>query len=66
MPRRYNNPIEGVLEHGGITYKSPETDEQWLMTLLLGELLFCDEIVEIWILDEFAIITVNELKEIFS
>ncbi len=66
MNRKYSNPTEGSLEHDGIIYKEPESDEHWIQVLLRGELLFADEIFEVWVLDGYAVITVNEVEELFS
>lgn len=66
MHRKYQNPVEGSLSYEGITYKSPETDEEWMTTLLSGDLLFYNDTMEVWIHNGNVIITANEVEEVFS
>lgn len=63
---RFNKPFEGVLDHDGKQYTQPDTDEDWIEILLNGELLFCDEVFEVWHFEGKVIFTANELEEIFS
>ena len=66
MQRKYQNPVEGSLEHAGVVYAAPETDQQWIMTLMLGDLLYMTEVMEVWVWQGLAVITVNEVEEILA
>lgn len=37
-----------------------------MTAFMLGELLFADDIIEVWVWQGLAVVTVNEVEEIFS
>ena len=61
MQRKYQNLREGMLDHEGMSYDQPNTDDQFVLTVELGNLIYVDQLLEIWIWQGRAVVLRNEI-----
>jgi hypothetical protein len=61
LSRNYQNLKEGVIEHDGGDYIQPDTDKQFVLTVELGNLIYVDDLFEIWVWQGMAVILRNEI-----
>lgn len=59
MLRNYPNLKEGIIEHEGIRYSQPETDDQFLQCVVFGDLLFVNDQIEAWIFSGMIALVLN-------
>ena len=60
MSRKYPNVKEGKLSHEGRTYDQPDSDEQYVMVIELGNLVSVDPLYEVWVWQGIAAVVPND------
>lgn len=50
-----------MLDHEGMSYDQPNTDDQFVLTVELGNLIYVDQLLEIWIWQGRAVVLRNEI-----
>ena len=60
MSRKYPNVKEGKLSHEGCTYDQPDSDEQYVMVIELGNLVSVDPLYEVWVWQGIAAVVPND------